>query len=545
MRSEPHVVRAGFSVAGPDWRQPETDGIDDPQRIIEIKRRIGYEDAALAHRLGGRMLRVPFSTAEVLGDAFKNLFGPAIAPYRLTIEERIDLLDRLDEGLRQTNERLGEDRNHRGDPLKWHEWDAYLEGVETFNAELGIPGEHMEVLMVLVEFTPMLILEAPSTTTLKWYGRSYSFESLWHDYVRVHIHVMRKAVRHFVTQSAVQRGATETPAVTAIEIMNEPDYTWLPTEMRIEYSLDPAAYPGGKYLTELHQAQIPTSDLLNEGIEPTPWGFRAQDMHWHGDEEPSTDVLSFRWGRKFNRYVAGCADLMKHLSFAARDEGNQGGARLTIVSGSVTHANVDYLIRLYRADPDVFRYVDKVGIHPYHWPEHDIWRTDFVSENRKDDWRNANPRDFAKRYFKRFDFLEEIHRLTRTLGDSESFGLAGKPIWITEFGVPTKKMGRANRGLESLPLFIYQRGEPAPDDVRSIVWEEKWDVFLGQVDRTYLTRHGVEVFLVYTLREGLQSETSDDEHSNFALYRRDGTPRMDAVTHDRFLRFFESLSKGP
>ncbi len=102
-------------------------------------------------------------------------------------------------------------------------------------------------------------------------------------------------------------------------------------------------------------------------------------MHWHGDEEPSTDVLSFRWGRKFNRYVAACADLMKHLAFAARDEGNQGGARLTIVSGSVTHANVDYLIRLYRADPDVFRYVDKVGIHPYHWPEHDIWRTDFVS----------------------------------------------------------------------------------------------------------------------------------------------------------------------
>ena len=127
----------------------------------------------------------------------------------------------------------------------------------------------------------------------------------------------------------------------------------------------------------------------------------------------------------------------------------------------------------------------------------------------------------------------------------QSFGLNGKPIWITEFGIPTKVLGRANRGLESLPLFIYQRGERVPPAVRAIVWEDKWDAFLAQVDRSYLAANGVEVFLVYTLREGLQSETSDDEHSNFSLFRRDGTARIDRPTYDRFVRFFQSLQQSP
>jgi hypothetical protein len=310
--------------------------------------------------------------------------------------------------------------------------------------------------------------------------------------------------------------------------------------MMIDGSQDPLAYPGGKYVSVLRVSQIPTGNAINRAVEAAQSGFRDQDIQWD-EREALTPVLSFQWGAKFDRYVRHCALLMKQLAFAARDEASRGGATLATVSGGVTHVNIDYLVRLHRADSDVFRYFDKIGVQPGHWPENDVWRTDFVSSQRTRYWRNASPRQYAWSYFKRFDFLAELRYLTRIPDANESFGLSGKLIWITEFGIPTKKLGRANRGLEHLPLFLYERGEQTPGSIKSIVWEDKWDAFLGQVDRAYLMENGVEVFLVHTLREGLQPVMNDDGHSNYAIFERNGIPRMERSTYDRFLRFFESL----
>jgi hypothetical protein len=532
----PRVVKAGFSVGGPRWVQRDTVGPRDRARVLDLTRRDGRDDADLAHRAGGRVLRVPFASSEVLGEAFQDLFWYTPPPYTLSLEQRIARLDAIHDVLTLTNVQLPRGRNHLGEPLAWAPWDAYLAGVEEFNESLG--DDRIEVLIVLVEQPPMLILEAPSTATLRSHRREYSFESLWQDYVNVHIGLMRAMVRRFVTQAALRRDAAGLPAVTAIEILNEPDATWLPFEVRIESS-DPLTYPGGKYITVLHHSQIPTNDLINASIEPTPWGFADQDLHWDGEGPAQTPVLSFRWGDKFDRYVKYCAELMRRLSYAARDEGSLGGVELDIVSGSVTHVNLDYLARMYVADPEAFLFVDKIGIHPYHWPEHDIRRTDFISDSPMHEWRNANPRDFARLYFKRFDFLEELRRLSVGASAGPPFGLGGKPIWITEFGVPTKKLGRVNRSLDQ--LFVYPRGETVPPAAQSVVWEDRWDAFLTQVDRDYLPANGVEAFLVYTLREGPQPAAADDDHSNYALYTRDGIPRMEQATYSRFLEFFGSL----
>lgn len=536
-------IRLGFSVAGPDWRQPETAGLASPQRVFDATRQIGRDDAALTLRAGGRMLRVPFSPSTVLGAAYQRLFVQRDLPSRLTVDERLAALDALAAGLRRAVETLPAGQTITGEPLAWGLWDAYVGGVEDFNRSLDDTRSRMEVLIVIAEPAPAMILESLSDSTLQAQRRAYTFETLWQDYTLVQLGLARQLVRRFVTQSGTLRGVEGHQAVTAIEILNEPDVFWLPAELRAVDAQAFPIHPAGQYVTAPNNPQIPISEEFNRSIELVPWGVRDQDIQLDDVETP-VPVLTFRWGRKFDRYVVQAAKLIKQLSFAVRDEAGRAGAPLAIVSGSVTHVNIDYLVRLYRADPEVFRYVDKVGIHPYHWPEHDIWRTDFISRTPTEHWPHADPRHYAWLLYKRFDFIEELRHITRIPDPGSSFGLFGKAIWVTEFGVPTKKIGRANQGLDNLPLFIYERGEAVPRTVRAIVWEDKWDAFLSQVDRSYLDDNGVEVFLIYTLREGLQSATSDDDHSNYALYTRDGTPRMARATHNGLLQFFQSLSSA-
>jgi hypothetical protein len=534
-------VVVGFAVGGPGWPQPELEGIEDPKAYEQTRARIGFRDAQLIHGMGGTLLRFPYWLYDVIGDDAKAVLENDIPVYKVPLTDRINRLDRIEEMLRKTLEMFPKGRNFAGQPLRWEVLDGYIGQVEAFNKTVDDPATYVRILMCLVVIPPQFILESPAKETLKWHGRDYEFATLWDLYVRVQIQFMRMVVRRYVTRSESARGHTGIPAVAAIEVINEPDYQWLPNEVRIEKSLDPAAYPVGKYVTELHFSQIPSSPRINGSAEQTDYGFRDQDMDWSGlPAETSSPVSAFDWGRKFDRYVLACAQLLKHVSFAARDEGNQGRHPLAIVSGSVTHNNVDYLRRMYQADQEVFRWVDKIGVHPYHWPDHDIWRTDFVSSVDKSRWLEASPRDFAMKYFKRFDFIEEVARLTAMADPAASFGVAGKKIWVTEFGIPTKKVGVANTGFESLPIFIYERGARAPTNLKSIVWEDKWDAFLQQVSADYLRKNNIEALLIYTLREGLHGESGDDEHSNFALLHRNGRPRMADETLARLKAWFAS-----
>jgi hypothetical protein len=538
-------VRAGFAVAGPNWPIPELQGVMDPAKLQTIREQTGYDDARIAHKAGARMLRLPFSSSEILGDEFKAPFAHKKPIYQMSTDERLKQLDGIVQVMNQTLKMLPEGKNHLGKPLKWNVWDYYIRGVERFNAEIPNPDERIRILLLFTDFSPRPIIEAPSAHTLQRSGRKYTSLQVWQLYMVVNSQLLREAVKRYVTESEKHRGVAGPPTLSAFEIINEPDYHWIPDEARIERSLNPDAYPGGKYITELHHGQIPLNQMMNKAVEKGPWSYQDQDMDWWGKPEPSTPVGIFNWGRKFNKYVLCCAQLMETLSKAVKEEGQKGGVELDVVSGAVTHNNVDYLRRLYQANPRVFEHVNKIGLHPYHWPAHDIWRDDFVSDKRKDDWEKVNPREFAKNYFKRFDFLEEIAKYTAMTDLAKSFGMAGKKIWVTEFGVPTKKLGKANKGLESLPLFIFERGEDIPPVVKSIIWEDKWDKFFAQVNREYLARNNVEAFFIYTLREGLYGESSDDEHSNFAVFHRNGEARMEKSTHEKLLDFFASLNASP
>ena len=85
-------------------------------------------------------------------------------------------------------------------------------------------------------------------------------------------------------------------------------------------------------------------------------------------------------------------------------------------------------------------------------------------------------------------------------------------LWVTEFGIPTKKLGEANASIpKHWKLFIYDRASGIPHGVGAIVWEDKWDAFFEQVPATFLHANHVEAFLIYTLRESLENETNDGQ----------------------------------
>jgi hypothetical protein len=545
--------RAGFNVGGIDWPRPELAGVTDPAERRNALTRVGYDEARICRQAGGNMLRVFYSLEAVLGEEFATIGGTTLVGahqakrpvYLLPVEERLLKLDGIEKLLDDSLRELPRGRNFKGEPLVFDTMDGYLAGVERFNAEQADAGARVGVLVTLVARPPRFIIETPTVPTLGYYKRQYSFRSLWDRYTHLQIEMVRTIVRRYVTQCASTRGQTLPPAVSAFEMINEPDYEWLPDEMRIEKAMEPSAYPLGKYVTELHLAEIPTGDSFNQAYEKTPWGYQAQDAEWRERDTRDTPIESFRWGAKFDWYVRCLAEVHEHLTFAARDEGNRAGVALTIVSGSVTHNDIDYLVHMFRANPDTFRYVDRIGIHPYHWVRHDIWDTRFVSPEPKDNWRRATPRQFANDYFKRFDFLEEFAKLTRETDPVKSCGMAGKKLWITEFGIPTKSMGEANRPLAKYIKFIRPRAASPYPEAESRVWEDLWDAFLSQVDRGYLERHRVDGVLFYALRETTERhfDLTDDDRSNFAMLRRDGTPRMDPATYAKFQALLGSLTR--
>jgi hypothetical protein len=538
---------SGFSVGGIDWFWPDLeDASDQAAKAARIELN-GFEDARLTHAMGGNILRVFFHLGHVLQSLSSeplDLTGLGVAYegpwYMRKDDEKLSACDQVMAFLSSTREALQHCPNN-GEGLRFWCLDAYLGGVRRYweVSEEALPP--VRVLLTHVSTPPVPILEAPRDAILAAADRTYRFADLWNTYCEIHARFARVVTNRY----AVAPGGLR--VVCAIEINNEPDYEWLPDELRIERSARPEAHPIHKYITELHNSQIP--DKLDRGIscEPTPWGgFREQQGQWAEAPDPkrSTTVLDYDWGAKFDWYVTHYAEYAEHFSYAVFHESRSHGVDIGVISAGVTHNNVDYLIRMYRANPRCFQYCTGIGLHPYHWPAHDIHDAQFVRGHERSAWRQASPRVFAHTHFKCFDFFTEIYYLTQQEGE-HAFGMQGKEIWLTEFGLPTKLLGAYNEhGSEFVP-FIRPRSYPADAlPHRSAVWEDLWDAFFDQVPLELLAKNNVRALLFYTLRESAVPafDKHDDDRSNFAILRRNGLPRLDARTIGRFTCFIGSAT---
>ena len=426
---------------------------------------------------------------------------------------------------------MEKDRGASGQPLRWQQWDALLAGIQRYNTELAAdPAKTSPAVLVtilLTSFAPAEIIE------------TVDGEELRGLYQEIHIRFVRKLVQRYGHGYTRDGTPALLPVVAAIEMINEPDYMWLPDELKIEKALNPDAYPCDKYITQLHLSQVPENDLPAKGCIRREGFYQEQALPVPAIETPLRD---FRWGVKFDSYVQFFAHLHEHVSFAAKDEIARGRADMVVVSSAVTHVNIDWFVRMFRANPDTFRYVDKIAIHPYHWPRHDIHDMTFVDARPRKDWTTLNPRVFARDYFKRFDFIRELVALVAEPDWEKSYGLSGKALWVTEFGIPTKKRGKANAAIpKDWKIFIYDRATGIPDGVGAILWEDKWEAFFEQVPARFLHTNHVEAFLIYTLRESLENETNDDNHSNFSLYTSDWSARLDTATLEQLSHFFRSF----
>jgi len=537
---------AGFCVGGYNWPIPELAHTLDPGRALEIRREVAAQDARLTRRLGGNLVRSFWSVESILKGDPEDL---AVALNALTrgdlrntsvymrpLDERVAALDRCDVALDHLLGAL--DGNNSGPvQLDFATMDSVLAGLSDVNGESG---DQIGLLLSLVSIPPRWIIEAPSDVTLKHLGRTYTFASLWDRYVRFHAGVHRQLVVRY----AVTRPLT---GLCAFEIVNEPDYMWTPEEVKIEWGGETPTNPLGKYITELQLAQVPTSGMGGRPFEKTAWGFQDQDAAWAADVASNATVLAFPWGPKFDWYVKCFAELQRHVAWAIKDEARKHSADITTVSGGVTHNNIDYLLRAHRACEGAFADIDKIGLHPYHWLNNDVWDTEFVTEGSVAGWAGADPRKFAGSYFKRFDFVRAFRESSgdQALDEEIRSVFGGRKLWLTEFGIGSKLHGAFNSPIADVTRFLRPRGLVGGTGGHAdVVWEDMWSAFLDQVDATWFAQHDVECILLYALRElGMPGfDLDDDDRSNFALFFRDGTPRVDPPILERLGGLMSSLT---
>ena len=535
----------GFNVGGFSWidRELRLDGVTDDRQLLDLIEDSGYTDAKCASAIGGNYLRV-FTNGQELVNSPEFTYLPfhragSQPLLEFSLEQKLERLDQLDRYLDELLKELSTEAGRASRTLNLGAVDAYLRGVSALNDDRsGAPP--IQILLSFVEMPPRWILEAPSSSTCRQAGRGYSFESLWHKWVLIYIRIVRETVRHVVELS--KEFGQE--LLGAVEIVNEPDYEWLPDEYRIEKALAPTVNPLHKYVTELHLNQIPDRET-SRCIQKTAWGgIGIQDGEWGNEVVPSRSLVDFPWGPKLDWYVKVFADLHAHLSWAVRDELRRLESSARIISCSVTHNNILYFAQMYRSNPDTFAYVDAVGVHPYHFPNHNVWDDQFRNPKACPNWLQATPRTYASECFKRFDFIEELAKLTREPGQARSFGLSGKKIWVTEFGIPTKLLGRFNSEHPDYVPFVRPRCGPAIEKYRSVVWEDLWDSFFRQIQPSYLKALGIEAFFLYALRETTVPgfDKHDDDRSNFGLLTRDGQPRMDGPTAESLRNFISGVT---
>jgi len=543
--SRPPTRYVGFSVFSP-YGPLEREFATDADRRAYLQEQ-GYLVAQHTSRFHGNLVRVPVDVWSLLAqDLNLDPTLPNKPVYQLDLAVISRALDQIQVFLDAGLAAIKHGKDPAGRPLRWDFWDAFFLGIQKYNLDLSkSPNDKYQpvyVDLLLADSPPTKIIEAPTDKTLQYFRSQTSRQRLWDSYSRLQAQFIRKLIQRYGRGYSRQGIHALIPIAAAIEMFNEPDYIWLPDEAIIEKALNPDAYPCDKYITQLHLSQIPENDLPGKACARQDGFYVQQDLALPHTETPLKD---FNWGLKFNKYVASFADLHEHASFAAKDEIGRGNAEMVVVSSAVTHVNLDWLVRMFHANQNTFRYVDKIAIHPYHWPQHDIHDMRFVGQLPAPDWRVVNPRKFASDYLKRFDFIQRLVELVARRDPETSYGLAGKGIWITEFGIPTKTLGKANAGLRNHPrMFIYDRATPVPDGIRAIVWEDKWKTFLDQVTVDYLRRNRVEAFLLFTLRESLHYEAHDDSHSNFALYRADWSCRLDPNVLQRLTSLFLSFRDG-
>lgn len=539
-----HTERfVGFAVFGPEWPTGKTFA-SETDRLIYLEEQ-GYLVAQHTSRLYGNMVRIPVYVWSVVGkDLLRELTPKPV--YQMEDAAISEALAKIEPFLQTSLAALEKDHNTEGGGLYWGATDAFLAGIQKYNREIATQtqsGYHpVYVDLLLTDIPPALIVEAPFQDVLKSYGCQTSGEAVWRLYKHVHAAFVKRLVQRYGRGYSSSEGPASIPVAAAIEMFNEPDYSWMPDEQQFEKAMNPHAYPCDKYISQLHLSQIPAHDLPNKGCGMREGQYREQDS-----TKPSVDtpLKDFRWGRKFDKYIAYFTELHDFTAMAAQAEIKRGQARMVVAGSSVTHVNLDWFMRMYRANASAFRSVDTITIHPYHWPQHDVHDTQYVRTLPTRDWRSVSPREFAGHYAKQFNFLEELARLTEQRDQAASLGMAGKPIWVTEFGLATKKLGKTNDAYRHNPrTFIYDRATPIPDDVRALVWEDMWESFFAQVSPAYLRRNHIATFLLYTLRESSHSQTNDDDHSNFSFYSADWTPRMAPETLERLAEFFRQFRDG-
>jgi hypothetical protein len=560
------VTYSGFNIGGVDWPRPELAGLDDPTERGRALRALTAGEAEMVAGLGGNMIRVFYAVDSVIeGDRTEiatalgsSVPGPGTGQgiYLRTVEERAEALDRAADVLDRLLTVL-DGRAAPGLRLDFSMFDAIVGGVADFNGR-GAP-QPVRLLLTLVAPAPRWLVEAPSSDTLRESGRSFDFDSLWAMYLQVHVELHRQLIGRYL---ADRRSRRSVPAVAAFEIGNEPDYIWVPEEVKIEGAAERLVYPLGKYVTELHLPQVPHHVDPAPAFQVEPWGYGDQDAEWKVRATPRrVPIVDFDWGAKFDWYVRCFCELQERLADTIHEASAGVGVPVDIVSGSVTHNNIDYLMRMARVNPRAFASVTKIGIHPYHWRDNNVWDARFVDpDTPMDEWCAATAREFAGEYFKRFDFLEEIARCVRPAeargperpADAHTqelaAALAGKKLWITEFGIGTKALGAFNSPVAELTRFIRSRAAfGLAGGHGAAVWEDLWDALVHQATAAYLREHEVECLLLYSLREaGLpQLDMDDDDRSNLAILHRDGTPRMDDTTLTGVRNLLSDLAGSP
>lgn len=531
----------GFAIFGPDWVTDQP-SLNEAELLAHLEEQ-GYLVAKHTSLMYGNMVRIPISVWSVLGRS------PIYALVKKPIYELEDaaLCDALKKGEEELQEALALLNASRSQiPLRLRLWDALLTGIVRYNRELGATDaqNHHPIFvdLLLTDRPPEIIIESPVSQLLQQRGCNVSSTHLWQLYKQVQIDFVRELVRRYGMGYRREESMVQIPVAAAIEMMNEPDYVWLPDEAQLEQAKNPQLYPCDKYITQLHLTQIPENDLPGKGCGMRSGYYSEQELDV---PRVTTPLKDFRWGLKFDKYVASFAELHEVMTAAVQDEIRRGGTQMRVVSAAVTHVNIDWFARMFRANTNTFLAVDAVGIHPYHWPDHNVHDMKFVGGLPPGDGMSVNPRTYARRYFKQFAFLERLADLTKKRDVSGTYGLAGKPLWITEFGLPTKKVSKYNADLRHLHgMFIYDRATPIPADLDAIVWEDRWEAFFRQVSPAYLKQNNVQAFFIYTLRESTIGQANDDDHSNFALYRPDWSLRMAPDTFNKIPEFFRQFRDG-
>jgi len=536
----------GFSVGGVDWLSHDLVGATSQAEREDRLRHVGFEEARLTHAMGGNLLRVFYYVRSILApfadgvrlDYSSLPWAYDVPWYAVAEEQKLEACDRALAFMKTVRHAL-KTGTPDGSPLALAELDAYLDGVASYGSDR--PSPPIQVLLTNVVQPPVPILEAPRDSILAAYGKKYRFADLWKRYCDMHARIARALAHRYVVQPKGRR------VVCAFEIANEPDYEWLPDEFRIEKAWKREVNATRKYITELHNPQIPDTSEPPSAPEPMPWGFREHEGPWREQSRrPRVPVLEYDWGDKFDWYVRCYAEYAARYSQALWDTTRAAGHETHIISGGVTHNNLDYLVRVDRANADAFTYCTGIGFHPYHWPQHNVYDKQFRRMHEPGQWLSATPRAFASDHFKCFDFFTEFNRLCDRPGIGE--GLKGKPIWLTEFGLASKLMGTYNEAHWELVPFIRPRALPADALPRkSIVWEDLWDAFFDQVTPAFLASERVQSLCFFTLRETAAPalDKHDDDRSNLAVLRRSGLPRLDPATFERLMDFMCATTATP